>query len=161
MDQHFFVLMHATNYTETKISRLYACKTVEEIEKIIQDWLVQKCAMDCCRPEDAKTPLPELTFVCPHLKEPKDVEQYNGFYFYEGYGGISLFLDAVYDEKTAKRFRADVMKEFQLDQILSDEADQLMDDLDVVVESFRSPMDWRKAYESIDTLIRQGGIALF
>ena len=97
------------------------------------------------------------------MKEPKDLMQYNGFYNLGGLGYIfNIFLTPVYDTATAKRFRAEMDKEFSISSNFSEEADRLMSALETFVNAFEdNSIDDTAAEAEIRNFILQGGFSLF
>lgn len=166
MSDHIFVRMHARNQLDDNITDFFACKDVEEAEKIAQNWLIRKCGMECYHKgteeqnliEKSGGQLPELSFCCPSIKKSADLEQYNGFYFFQGIGSVSLFLNVIYDTETAHQFGKSVIAEFDLDKIYSDEADELIDMLKILERSFQEKIDYSEAQSRIRTLILGGGL---
>ena len=168
MADHFFVHLQGMNEFENRIHLVLCFHSLKEAEAYVQDWLMKKCAVECiseARAEEVRErlggKLPEMALVCPTLREPADLVKYNNFYFFGEGGNISLFMEVIWDETTAKRFVGSVIKEYKLDTTFSEEADEMMDMLDVMVESFRSDADASPLLEKLNALIAQGGLSLF
>lgn len=169
MGKHFFVLMYGTNEFEKDVTRFQSFHSLDEVTKMVNDWLERACGVECvpCGQEDAVRKahdgvLPEMAFLCPEIREPGDLVKYNGFYDYEGIGVFSLFLTPVYDHPTAVKFRGSMIKEFAIDQDLSEEADRMMELLDLFVASFDDEaLDYAPAEKGIWNFLMMGGFSLF
>lgn len=169
MGKHFFVLMYGTNEFEKNVTKFQSFHHLDEVTKMVSDWLEQACGMECVphgREEAVREAnggvLPEMAFLCPEVRQPGDLAQYNGFYDYEGIGVFSLFLTPVYDHATAVKFRGGMIKEFGIDQDLSEEADRMMELLDLFVASFdEEGLDYAPAEEGIWNFLMMGGFSLF
>lgn len=170
MRDDFFVLMYATSGNERNETRFERYHNVKDVEAMVQDWMKRYVALDC-RPETEEAAirqanggeLPEDVFLCPVVKEPRDLEKYNGFYNMGGLGFIfNVFLTPVYDTATARRFRAEMDKEFSISSNFSQEADRLMTALDTFVNAFEdNSIDDTAAEAEIRNFILQGGFSLF
>lgn len=168
MSGHIFLCMNATNQGETTVTGLQTFEGIRDADRHVREWLVKSCGLDCQeKKEEGKLleendgELPEMIFLCPEIEHPSDLEEYNGFHFYESGGAISLFLTVLHDEKSAAKFRAELIKEFELDKIMTEEADEMIDMLDILEQSFREPVDYEEAVEKVDELIRNGGLSFF
>ncbi len=169
MGHHFFMLMYATSGNERNETRFQSFTKVEDAVSMVQIWLKNYCSMDCVpveqeaqlREKNGGT-LPEDVFLCPAVKEPKDLEQYNGFYNYESLGVFNLFLTPVYDTASAKKFKGGMIKEFGIDQEYSDRADRMLANLNTFVASFEDEsLDYAEAEKEIAKFLLQGGFDLF
>ena len=68
----------------------------------------------------------------------------------------------MYDTATAKRFRAEMDKEFSISSNFSEEADRLMSALETFVNAFEdNSIDDTAAEAEIRNFILQGGFSLF
>lgn len=170
MRDDFFVLMYATSGNERNETRFERYHHVKDVEAMVQDWLMRYVALDCV-PETKEAEiraanggeLPEETFLCPTVKEPKDLVKYNGFYDLGGLGRIfNVFLTPVYDTATAKRFRAAMDKEFEISKTYSDKADEMLAHLNTFVSAFEDDtIDDTAAEAAIRDFIIQGGFSIF
>lgn len=169
MYNHIFLCINAANQGTVGGSMLLAFSTMQQADRYIKDWLEQSCAVECYRgaQEEANLraenqgELPELAFSCPELEHPSDLEKYNGFYYYGSGGAFHLFVMPIYDEHTAARFRKEMIKEFELDKTFSEEADEMMEMLEVLKNSFREKVDYSTALNQVDTLLKNGGLSFF
>ena len=169
MSDHFFVLMYATSGAEREVTRFQSYHDVNDVVKMVHEWLECCCAVDCIpAAQEAEVraknggELPEMAFICPEVKEPKDLAQYNGFYDYESMGVFNIFLTPVYDRVTAEKFRAGMLKEFGIDQEYSERSDRMMEHLDTFVNCFDDPsIDYSEAEAAIYDIIMKGGFDLF
>ena len=168
MSDHMFLCIQRTNQSDRGGSNLLCFPDVAAADAYIRDWLEQSCGMECYREsEEARLreahggELPELAFACPELQSPADLAGYNGFYSFGFGGSISIFVMAIHDEATAQRFLREAIREFNLDKVLSDEADEMIEMLEILRDSFQKPVDYRLALEKVDCLIRDNGLPLF
>lgn len=169
MSDHFFVLMYATSIEEREVTRFQSYHDVNDVVKMVNEWLEFHCAVDCIpASQEAEVraknggELPEMAFVCPEVKEPKDLAQYNGFYDYESMGVFNIFLTPVYDKASALKFRGGMLKEFGIDQEYSERSDRMMAHLETFVNSFEDPsIDYSEAEKAIYDIIMKGGFDLF
>lgn len=169
MKNHMFLCVYRLNQGNVGGSRLLSFESMYEADEYIKNWLACSCGLDCYRGEEEERELryknlgelPELSFSCPELKTPSDLERYNGYYCYHSGGTFQLFVMAIHDEISAARFRKETIKEFELDKTLSEEADEMIDMLDVLENSFRENVDYQQALEKIDLLLRNEGLSLF
>lgn len=168
MSDHVFLCMNATNQGEITVTALQTFDGIKEADQHVREWLIKSCGLDCQeKKEEVKLreendgELPEMVFLCPEIGNPPDLEQYNGFHFYGSGGAISLFLTVLHDEKSAAKFRAELIKEFELDKIMSEEADEMIDMLDVLEQSFREHLDYEEAVGKVNELLRNGGLSFF
>ena len=169
MNDHIFLCMHATNQENIGSSSILAFSNMQEADRHIQSWLAYSCGMDCYRgaEEEAKLrsdnqgEIPESAFSCPDLEKPSDLEKYNGYYYYGPLGSFQLFVMAIYDEISAVKFRKDTIKEYELDKIFSEEADEMIDMLDVLVQSFQETVAYTTALEKVNLLLKNEGLSLF
>lgn len=168
MSDHMFLCIQRTNQNERGGSNLLCFPDMAAADAYIRDWLEKSCGMECyrgseeaCLREAHGGALPELAFACPEIRSPSDLEAYNGYYSF-GFGGtFSLFVMAIHDEAAARRFMRDAIREFSLDKVLSDQADEMIEMLEILRESFQKPVDYRLALEKVDSLIRDNGLPLF
>lgn len=169
MKEHIFLCIDRNNQQDQGHAGLFEFADMTQAQEHLRQWLTKSCGLDCysgskeealLRSENGGE-LPELAFACPEVKTPEDLEQYSGFYFYGSGGAVSIFITAIYDEASARRFRAEVTKEFKLDQLFSEEADEMLDMLEALERSFLEEMDYSLALEKVDSLIRHGGLGLF
>ena len=170
MRDDFFVLMYATSGNERNETRFERYHDVKDVEAMVQDWLMRYVALDCVpetKEEEIRAAnggeLPEDVFLCPTVNEPADLMKYNGFYDLGGLGRIfNVFLTPVYDTATAKRFRAEMDKEFHISSNFSEEADRLMSSLETFVNAFEdNSIDDVAAEANIRNFILQGGFSIF
>lgn len=169
MNQHFFLSMHAVNQGGVGCTQLLAFSSVKEADAYLRQWLTTSCGLDCyCGAEEEARlraendgDIPELSFVCPDVKKPSDLEAYNGYHYYGMGGTISLFVMSIYDEGSARKFKKEICREFELDKIFSEEADQLLDMLELLVQSFSENVDYELAVTRLDTLLKNEGLSLF
>lgn len=169
MSKHFFLKIAKCDREENRDETLQVFESAEEASGQLRSWLEEVCGLECyCGAEEeaalrAKNDgaLPELAFACPVVENPADLQGYNGHYFYEYAGAVSLFVLAVYDEKSARRFRVEATKEYELDKTLSDEADEMIDMLEILERSFTETVDYGQALERVSSLIAMGGLSLF
>ena len=170
MRDDFFVLMYATSGNERNETRFERFHNVKDVETMVQDWIMRYVALDCqpaSREAEIRAAnggeLPEDVFLCPEVKEPKDLEKYNGFYDFGGFGRIfNVFLTPVYDKTTARIFRAGMDKEFGISSNFSEEADRLMTHLDQFVDAFEDDtIDDTAAEADIRNFLIQGGFSIF
>lgn len=171
MSERFYVLMMASNSanTEREYTKFECFHEVQEAVDMVQHWLSFVCGLDCVpASEEARLraendgEIPDGTFLCPEVKVPADLVQYNGYHEYYGIGMCSLFLTPVYDHDTAQRFRAGMNKEYGIDQVYTDEADRLWELLSTFVASFDDEsVDPTEAETAIRDFLLRGGFSLF
>lgn len=169
MSHHFFLLMYGTSGNERNETRFQSFTRVEDAVSMVQTWLKNYCGMDCVPAEQEETlreknggTLPEDVFLCPTVKEPKDLAQYNGFYNYQSLGVFNLFLTPVYDTASAQKFQGGMIKEFGIDQEYSDRADRILAHLSTFVSSFAdASIDYAETEQEIGRFLMQGGFDLF
>lgn len=169
MNEHLFLCIHAVNQGNTGSSQLLAFESANQADAYMRNWLICSCGLDpyCGEKEEAALraenggKLPELAFACPKVSTPSDLEHYNGFHYFAAGGSIQLFVMVIYDEKSAFRFRQEITREFELDKIFSDEADQMIDMLQCLERSFADSIDYQVALERVNRLLQQGGLNLF
>lgn len=148
---------------------LFAFSSVAEADAHLRNWLETSCGLECyCGPQEEQRlceehggELPELSFACPKVETPSDLEAYNGYHAFGFGGAISLFVMPVYDEESARRFRIEVTRAFELDKIFSEEADEMIAMLETLEQSFRESLDWSLALEQVNTLLCNEGLLLF
>ena len=170
MRDDFFVLMYATSGNERNETRFERYHDVKDVETMVQDWMKHYVALDC-QPAGREAEiraanggeLPEDVFLCPEVNEPKDLEKYNGFYNMGGLGFIfNVFLTPVYDTATAKRFRAEMDKEFHISSNFTEAGDRMMSALETFVNAFEdNSIDDTSAEAEIRNFIIQGGFSIF
>jgi len=169
MKEHFFLCMHSVNQSNSGSSELLIFETTEQADAHIRDWLTRSCGLDCYRGETEAAhlrpknggELPELAFACPQVEVPSDLERYNGYHFYATGGTIQLFLMVIHEEKSAAKFKREVTREYQLDKIFSDEADEMIEHLETLERSFREKIDYREAVAQVGDLLKNEGLRLF
>jgi len=169
MKQHIVLSVHAVNQGDKGISHLLSFPSVQEADHYLRHWLTNSCGLDCyCGEEERKRlcaehggELPELSFSCPEVKEAKDLEAYNGYHYFSMGGAITLFVMAIYDELSAKAFKKDMIREFELDKVWSEEADETIEMLDLLVTSFTEEVDVAPALAHLDAFLKNGGLGLF
>lgn len=169
MKKPIFLCMHAVNQSNFGASQLLIFETMEQADAHIRDWLTRSCGLDCyCGELEAARlcaenggELPELVFDCPSLQAPVDLEGYNGYHFYAMSGPIQLFLMVIHDEKSAAKFRREVTREYELDKIISDEADEMIVQLEILERAFREEIDYREAAAQVGDLLKNEGLPLF
>jgi hypothetical protein len=163
-----FLCIQKINQSGNGGSNLLCFPDAMAADTYIRDWLEKSCGMECYRgAEEALLreanggELPELAFACPKIQSPSDLEAYNGYYSFDCGAPFSIFVMAIYDEATARRFMGDAIREFNLDKVLSDQADEMIEMLEILRDSFKGPVDYRLALEKVDILIRDNGLPLF
>lgn len=169
MNDHLFLCIQKLNQNGSGGSNLLCFPGAAAADAYIRDWLEKACGMECYRgPEEEALlrkanggELPELAFACPEVHSPSDLEGYNGYYSFSFGGPFSIFVMAIYDEATARRFMGEAIREFELDKILSDQADEMIEMLETLRDSFKGPVDYQTALEKVDVLIRDNGLPLF
>lgn len=169
MNQHIFLSMHAVNQGDAGCSQLLFFASLGEADGFLRNWLTKSCGLDCyCGAEEEARlraenggELPELSFACPEVKKPSDLEAYNGYHYYGMGGAISLFVMAIYDEATAQTFQKEMIREFELDKVFSEEADDMLNMLERLVKSFTEEVDYETAVSRLDGLLKSGGLSLF
>ncbi len=168
MSDHMFLCIQRTNQNDRGGANLLCFPDMAAADAYIRDWLEKSCGMECYQEsEEAHLrkahggALPELAFACPEIQSPSDLEAYNGYYSF-GFGGtISIFVMAIYDETTAGRFMREAIREYNLDKVFSDQADEMIEMLEILRDSFEKPVDYGLALEKVDALIRDDGLPLF
>ncbi len=161
MTDHIFISLYAVNQRDIGGAGFLAFPSVRDAEEYLKTWLERACALECIPETEAPEALPEHAFLCPQVEEAKDLEGFNGFHSYESLGVVSLFVQVLYDEKSARRFKGECIKEFSLDKIFSDEADEMIEMLEALEKSFREPLDYTRPLEMVDGLLKNQGLALF
>lgn len=169
MNDHIFLSVCAVNQGDVGGTQLLAFSSVAEADSYLRDWLTKSCGLDCYCGEEEEArlraqnggDLPELSFACPVVKEPADLEGYSGYQFYNMGGAISLFVMVIHNEASARKFQKEITREFELDKVFSDEADEMMDMLAILVQSFQEDVDYTQAVRRIDTLLKNQGLSLF
>lgn len=169
MNQHFFLSIYAVNQGGTGCTQLLAFSSLKEADAYLRHWLTLSCGLDCYCGAEEESRLraenggerPELSFVCPEVKKPSDLEAYNGYHYYGMGGAISLFVMAIYDEESAKKFKKEINREFNLDKVISEEADDMLDMLELLVKSFSEEVDYETAVTRLDRLLKNEGLSLF
>ncbi|MBP1758066.1 MAG: hypothetical protein H6Q61_315 [Firmicutes bacterium] len=169
MSDHMFLCIQKINQSDQGGSNLLCFPGAVEADAHIRDWLEKACGMECYRgpveearlKEENGGELPELAFACPEVYSPSDLERYNGYYSYGSVGTFHLFVMAIYDEATARRFMGEAIREFDLNKVLSDEADEMIEMLEILRDSFLGTADYHMALEKVGVLIRENGLPLF
>ena len=169
MNDHLFLCIQRINQGDRGGSNLLCFPNTAEADAYIRDWLEKSCGMECYRGSEDEArlraenggKLPELAFACPEIQTPSDLEAYNGYYTYGFGGSFSLFVMAIHDETTARRFMGDAIREFNLNKVLSEQADEMIEMLEILRDSFQRPIDYQLALEKVDSLIRDNGLPLF
>jgi len=171
MGKRFYLMMLATNSanTEREYTKFECYENLQDAVDMVEHWLGYICGFDLVPKEKEEElraanggDIPEMTFLCPEVKEPKDLIGYNGYYPYLGIGMCSIFLTPVYDHDSAMRFRAGMNKEYEIDKVYSDEADRLWELLKVFVASFDDDsIDPTEAYTAIRDFLLKGGFSLW
>ena len=169
MNSRFFMLMFATSGNERNETKFQSFYDVKDAEAVVQDWLMRYCGMECVPADQEEAvraanggELPEDVFLCPTVKEPKDLVKYNGFYDYESLGLFNLFLTPVYDKETALQFRGGMNKEYGIDAEWSERSDKMMAYLDTFVASFEDDtIDITETEKAMQDFLVQGGFSLF
>lgn len=170
METHFFLKVVTSNQKmEEAAERLLDFHSLEAADAHIRHWLEEDCGLECyCGPQEeaalrAKNngALPDIAFSCPEIREPADLEKYSGFRFYEYIGPVNLFVLAVYDQKSARRFRLEATKEYKLDKTFSDAADEMIEMLGRLERSFQEDVDYHMALEKVANLIAMDGLPMF
>ncbi len=159
MNETFYLVVHACNQKGTERVGLYPYESIAEAEADLAGWLSSACGFSCYRGEPVEE---ELSFRLPTVETVADFTAYNGYYG-DGVGGfINLFLMPIWDEGGAMRFRRDSNREFELDKTFTDEADEMMDTMDLFVSCVteKRPVP-ETAMNSINHLLKQGGLSLF
>lgn len=167
MNQHIFLSIHAVNQWDTGCTQLLAFPTEKEAEAYLQNWLTKSCGLDCYTGQEEEAhlraenggELPELSFACPEVKKPADLEAYSGYHYYGTGGAISLFVMPIYDEDSARKFQKEIIREFELDKIFSEEADEMMDMLEILVKSFSEEVNYECAVRCLDKLLKNEGLS--
>ncbi len=149
-----FLCMQAVNQGNTSVSSFLSFEDVKDAEQHIKTWIEQSCGLEFG--DD-----PSTEFQCPEVMKPEDLMQYNGYYHYDGLGSFELFLFSVHDEKSAKHFARDVIKEYELDKTFDDEADEMIEFLRQIEQSFIEQTDFTEARKRINDFIQNGGLRLF
>lgn len=166
----FFVLMQAMSGNDRHETRFEHYHSLAEAEAMVQGWMSRYMAVDCIphdQVEGVKAEnggkLPESTFPCPEVKEPKDLMKYNGYYNLGGLGLIfHLFLTVVHDTETALQFRGAMNREFRIDAEFSERSDRMMAHLQTFVDSFENPdLDITEAEEAIRDFWKKDGFNPF
>ena len=169
MKEHIFLHLDLNNQGDKGGAMVLEFPNVQVGKAYIEDWLTKKCGMDCyCSEAEGQAlaeehggALPETAFSCPKVLESADLQQYSGFYHYGSLGSFHIFVTAIYDGVSARRFRMGAVQEFKLDQIFSEEADDMIEMLEVLERSFTEDVDYTEALEKVDRLIRQNGLIGF
>lgn len=149
-----FLCIHAINQGNSSLSRFLSFPNAKEAENYIKQWLESACGVDWDENGD-------MPFVCPNVEGPADLAKYNGYYHYDGFGSFQLFTMPIYDEDSAKRFSTEVIREFGLDKVFEEEADEMIDMLEHIKQSFTQNIDCTTATQKIDELIQNEGLRLF
>jgi hypothetical protein len=167
MKEHLFLSVSCQSQTEEEETLgLLEFDDFSGADAYLRDWLTRVCGMDCFTgaAEEAALraqnggELPEYSFACPAVDSPADLEGYNGFYFRESAGAFSLFVIAIYDTDSARRFRGQCVREFRLDQTPDEEGDERIADLRTLERSFTEEVDYAEAAQRVDTLLRCQGL---
>lgn len=169
MAEHLYVSIHATNQSNTGASHLLRFADMWEADAYVRHWLETSCGLDCYRGEAERTrlcadnggALPELSFACPALQSPGDLEGYNGFHDYASCGTVQLFLMVLYDANSAKKFRVETTRNYELDKIFSEAADEMIDHLSLLERSFLEEVDDAQAVSAVNRMLEQDGLPLF
>jgi hypothetical protein len=169
MRNPIFLCIHAVNQGNVGSTSLLAFPDIKAADEYIRAWLEQSCGVDCYRGAEEERKLkernggslPEMAFACPNLETPSDLELYHGYYYYGSGGAFQIFLMVIHDIATASKFRKEVIKEYELDKIFSDEADEMIEMLELLVRSFTEPVDYSEALTKVNLLLRQDGLNLF
>ena len=134
-------------------------------ESYVLGWLERKCGVECVSEEERLRRTAEgdhLVITRIPLENPADLAKYRGIYFFEEEGSIALDIDVVWDEQSAQRFRNAAFKEYRLDEIFTDEADEMMGILDQVVRYYHGDeVAIAPALEKIREMVRKDGVPEF
>lgn len=144
MKERFYVVMQAMSGNDRHETRFEPFEDVKDAEKMVQDWMARYMAVDCIpydQVEQVKAQnggeLPDATFPCPEVKEPKDLVKYNGYHDLGGLGYIfTLFLYVIYDKESALRFKGELNREYRIDTEYSSRADKMLANLQAFVDYF-------------------------
>ncbi len=172
MRDDFFVLMYLSGVTtnEKSLTAFERYHDVKDVEDVVQTWLTTHMDLECC-PEEKEAEvraanggeLPEDVFICPTVERPEDLSRYNGYYDLGGLGRIfDVFLTPIHDAAAARRFRAEMDKEYGISQTWSESADRMMEHLNTFVDAFEdNSIDDTAAEAAIREFILRGGFSLF
>ena len=169
MKEHIFLHLDLNNQADKGGAMLLEFSNVQAAKAYIEDWLTQKCGMDCyCGETQAQQlrekcggTLPETAFSCPEVNGAADLQGYSNFYHYGSLGTFYIFITVIFDTESAQRFKRGAIHHFKLDQIFSEEADEMIEMLELLERSFKKDTDYTMALERVDRLIRQDGLMGF
>ena len=145
MNDRFYVVMQAMSGNDRHETRFEPFETLGDAEQMVQDWMSRYMAITCIPHDQVEAvkaqnggQLPDAVFPCPEVKEPKDLEKYNGYHDLGGLGYIfSLFLYVIYDEASALRFKGELNREYRIDTEYSTRADRMLANLQAFVNYFK------------------------
>ncbi len=173
MEQRVLLKIERASQAEEAGAGLFCFQNTAEAQAHLRHWLEYVCGLHCyTAAEEAALRekhggrLPPLGFLCPQLRHPRDLEGYSGHYFYEFGGAVNLFVMAIWDAESARRFRLEATREFALDITPGEEAEEMLDMLAYLERSFAEPCGVEAAKldaatEALDRLIRQDGLSFF
>ncbi len=169
MTEHFYLCIHATNQGNSGASQFLRFTDLWEADAHIRHWLENACGLDCYRDETERAQLcaqhggslPELSFACPQIQKPLDLEAYNGFYDFASCGTISLFIMVLHDAASARKFRAETTRNYELDKTFSEAADEMIEHLELLERGFAQAVDDTQAVAAVCGLLEQDGLPLF
>ncbi len=165
MDKQILIRLFGRNQWEGYTNEFLSFPDLAAAEAYILSWLERKCGVECVSEEERLRRTAEgdhLVIARIPLDSPADLAKYRGIYFFEEEGSIAMDVDVVWDEKSAQKFRNGALKEYRLDEIFTDEADEMMEVLDQVVSYYRGdPVDIAPALEKIEELVAKDGVPEF
>ena len=167
--QHIFLHMTGSDQNARETIRFQCFQSLQEADAAVRDWLLKHCALSLY--QDAKERrlleegedgrLPENAFRCPEIAVAEDLTRYNGFHAFGSMGSISLFLFPIYDVQSAAAFQEAVIKEFSLNEIYSDAAEEAIETLRKLAQSYQEPLPLAPLTLAVERLMLQGGLPLF
>ncbi len=171
MRDDYFVLMNASGVTsnEKVMTRFRRFHTLEEAEKMIQDWLEYFLDVRCV-PESEEAALrkehygmlPEDVFICPEVHSPADLTRYNNYYDLGGLGRIfNIMLSPIYDAESARQVCKDIDQDYGISGKSSEKGKRIKACLDSIQNSFveNGPVD-PQAEEELMAFIERGGFSI-
>lgn len=169
MKEHFFLCINKANQSGIGGGEFLEFKTHQEADAYFKHWLSFHCGITTYTGEEEKKKLieenhgelPELSLACPEVTCPADLRNYNGHYYFDFGGSVDISIIVVEDELSARRMKNSAIKEYQLDKAFSEEADEMMDMLNIIEESFRSDVNYEEAKEMVHRLIKLDGLTFF
>lgn len=165
MDRQICLRFFGRNQAEGFTNEFLSFATLEEAEAYVHGWLLRKCGVECVSEAERDRRIAEgdhLVIARVPLESPADLAKYRGIYFFQEEGSIALDLDVIWDETSALRFRGAAFKDYRLDEIFTDEADEMMDVLDQLVNYYRgNPVELPPLVEKLKQLIAQDGVPEF